>query len=67
VVSVLIAMPTAWYFINGWLEQFAYKIKIDFAPFVYAVLLIVFVSSLIISALSFRSASVNPSKNLNSE
>ncbi|NQZ77678.1 MAG: ABC transporter permease, partial [Ekhidna sp.] len=67
VISVLIAIPAAWYFINEWLDQFAYKISIDSTPFMYSVLLIIIVSTLIISLLSIQTASVNPSENLKAE
>ncbi len=66
-ISVLVATPVAWYFVREWLDQFAYKISIDWTPFIYSVLLIVSVSTIIISALSVRTASVNPAKNLKAE
>ncbi|MEM9894932.1 MAG: ABC transporter permease [Bacteroidota bacterium] len=66
-ISIVIAIPSAWYFISEWLDQFAYKISVDSTPFIYSVLLIIIVSTLIISLLSIKTASLNPLKNLKAE
>ena len=65
--SFIVAIPLAWYFVEDWLEQFAYRISLDIQPFTISTITIVILSSLVVSILALRSASVNPSTNLRSE
>ncbi|NMH88906.1 ABC transporter permease [Flavivirga algicola] len=66
-ISIVIALPLAWYAMNRWLEDFEYSITIGWSVFVLAVVLALFVSILTISFQSIKAAIVNPIKSLRTE
>lgn len=66
-IAILIASPLAWYGMNRWLSDFAYKIHIEWWVFVLAGALAVGVALLTVSFQSIRAALVNPVKSLRSE
>jgi putative ABC transport system permease protein len=66
-VSVLIASPLAWYFMNNWLKEFAYRINIEWWVFAAAGLLALLIAFVTVSLQSLRAATVNPVKSLRSE
>lgn len=67
VLSICIASPIAWYLMNQWLKDFAYRIEIQWWVFVLAGLIAVAVAFLTVSVQSVRSALANPVKSLRSE
>jgi putative ABC transport system permease protein len=67
VVAIVIATPVAWYGMNQWLADFAYKIDIQWWVFVLAGLLAVAIALLTVSFQSVKAALVNPVKSLKSE
>ncbi|MDX2071968.1 MAG: permease prefix domain 2-containing transporter [Haliscomenobacter sp.] len=67
VLSICIASPIAWYLMNQWLKDFAYRIEIQWWVFVLAGLIAVTVAFLTVSVQSVRSALANPVKSLRSE
>ena len=67
VLSICIASPIAWYLMNLWLKDFAYRIQIEWWVFVLAGLIAVAVAFLTVSVQSVRSALANPVKSLRSE
>ena len=66
-VSVVIASPLAWYFMNGWLKEFAYRINIEWWVFVLAGAGAMLIAFLTVSMQSVRAATINPIKSLRSE
>ena len=66
-LAVLIASPIAWWAMNQWLQDFAYKIAIQWWMFVAAGLLVVSLALLTVSFQSIRAALMNPVKSLRSE
>jgi putative ABC transport system permease protein len=66
-ISVLVASPVAWYFMNSWLRDFAYHIDIEWWIFVAAGLVSLLIAFVTVSAQSVRAATVNPVKSLRSE
>lgn len=67
VIAFLIVVPVAWYAVNQWLNDFAYKVEIS--PLVYigaglSILLVAFVS---MAYQSIKAAVVNPSDTLRNE
>jgi putative ABC transport system permease protein len=66
-VSILLAVPLAWYTISVWLDDFAYKA--DMGPWVYVLsgAIALFISWATISIQSVKAAQVNPVKSLKSE
>ncbi len=66
-ISFTIAAPLAYFLISDWLDQFVYRTSVSSLPFILAGGLTLLISVLIVSWLSVRSASVNPSENLSTE
>jgi putative ABC transport system permease protein len=60
----LIAWPIAWYSMNKWLEDFAFKIPIPWDLFLAAGALALLVSLITVSFQAFRAANANPVKSL---
>lgn len=67
VIAILIASPLAWYVTYRWLENFAYKIAIEWWVFALAGLLAVGIALLTVSFQSVKAALMNPVKSLRSE
>ncbi|WP_186754011.1 ABC transporter permease [Echinicola salinicaeni] len=59
-LAFLISCPVAYYFMNKWLENFAYKTTLDWWIFGLAGLLTLTVALLTVSGLSYRAATQNP-------
>ncbi len=66
-VSNLLAVPPALYYLNHWLQTFAYRMELTAEPFIYSALLAILVAVLTVSALAIRAASANPVKSLRYE
>lgn len=66
-IAIVIASPLAWYAMNQWLADFAYKIEIEWWVFVLAGLLAVGIALLTVSFQSVKAALMNPVKSLRSE
>lgn len=67
VVAMIIATPAAWYVMNRWLEDFAYRIEIRFWVFLLAGAAAILVAALTISFQAFKAARGNPVTSLRSE
>ncbi len=66
-IAIVIASPIAWYAMNRWLQDFAYKIDIAWWVFALAGLLAVGIALITVSFQSIRAALMNPVKSLRSE
>ncbi|MBD2699230.1 ABC transporter permease [Spirosoma sp. BT702] len=67
VIAILIASPVAWYAMDKWLQNFAYKIDIPWWIFVVAGLLALGIAFITVSFQSIKAALMNPVKSLRSE
>jgi len=67
VIGILVAFPVAGLIMNQWLQDFAYKIDIEWWIYALAGLATVVIALLTVSFESIRSALTNPVKNLRSE
>ncbi|WP_338875974.1 permease prefix domain 2-containing transporter [Spirosoma sp. SC4-14] len=67
VVALIIASPIAWWAINEWLQDFAYKVDLTWWVFALAGLIAMLITLLTISFQSFRAALTNPAKSLRTE
>ncbi len=67
VIAILIASPLAWYAMHQWLQDFAYRITIEWWVFAGAGLLAVGIALLTVSFQSIRAALMNPVESLRSE
>ena len=59
-ISILIACPIAWYAMNKWLQNFAYRINISWWVFALAGVIALLIALLTVSFQSYRAASKNP-------
>ena len=66
-ISCLIASPLAFYFLQGWLQQYDYRISIGPAVFLGAGLAAMIITIVTISFQSVKAALSNPVKSLKSE
>lgn len=66
-LSFLIASPIAWYFLNKWLEDFAYRINIGWWVFMAAGIIAVFIALITVSFQAIKAALSNPVQNLRTE
>lgn len=66
-ISIVIASPVAWWLMNSWLGDFAYRINIRWWVFVLAGLLAVFIALITVSFQAIKAAIANPVKALRTE
>ena len=66
-IAIVIASPIAYYAMHRWLQDFAYKIDIEWWVFALAGLLVVGIALLTVSFQSVKAALMNPVKSLRSE
>ena len=67
IIASAIASPIAWYLSHKWLEDFAYRISIQWWVFIAAGGASLIVAGVTVSIQSLKSALVNPVKSLKSE
>jgi len=60
VMAFFIALPFAWYIIDQWLQDFAYKINIEWWIFALAGILTLLIAYLAIGYQSIKAAFINP-------
>jgi len=65
--ALLVAIPLAWYFMNEWLHNFAYRITVGWWIFVLAGVLSALIALCTVGYQSIRAALANPVKSLRSE
>ncbi len=66
-VAFVLAAPLAWYVMNGWLQDFEYKITLGPGIFLVAIVATALVAALTVSFQSVKAALMNPVKSLRSE
>lgn len=66
-VAIALASPLAWWAMNKWLEDFAYRIDIQWWMFAIAGLAAVVIALLTVSWQAIRAALVNPVDSLRDE
>ncbi|MDO9376045.1 MAG: ABC transporter permease [Ferruginibacter sp.] len=66
-VALLIASPIAWYFMQHWLQDFAYRINIEWWIFLIAGLTALSIAFITVSFQAIRAAIANPVKSLRTE
>ncbi|AKD05751.1 ABC transporter permease [Pontibacter korlensis] len=64
IVAALVAFPLAWYAMNGWLQDFAYRISIPLWAFLVAGIVAAIVAFVTISYQAIKAATANPVTNL---
>ncbi|MGC4035818.1 MAG: ABC transporter permease [Chitinophagaceae bacterium] len=67
IIAIIIASPLAWYCMNKWLQDFAYKINISWWMFVAAGITAIAVALITVSFQAIKAALANPVKSLRTE
>jgi len=66
-IAVVIATPIAWYYMEHWLQDFAYRTRISWWIFALSALVAVIIALVTISFQSIRAAIANPITSLRTE
>ena len=66
-IALLIASPLAWYFMQKWLQDFAYRINIGWYVFIITGIVAVLIALITISFQAIKAAVANPVKSLRTE
>lgn len=66
-LAFIIAVPVAWYILNNWLTDFAYRVKISWWMFVAAGSLVFVIAIITVSFRVLRAAAASPIKSLRTE
>ncbi|WP_276500546.1 ABC transporter permease [Terrimonas pollutisoli] len=66
-LAVIIASPVAWYFMNKWLEEFAYRVSIVWWVFLLAAIITMLIALMTIGFQAIKAAIANPVKSLRTE
>jgi putative ABC transport system permease protein len=68
-IGMVLAFPAAWYFTNGWLQNFAYRIELqgEWLTFIVSALLAFLITIVTVGYHVFRAAVANPVKSLRDE
>ena len=67
VIANIIAWPLAYYFMNKWLQEFAYRIEIGWWIFALSGIIAIIIALLTVSIQAIKAATANPIKSLRYE
>ncbi|MEJ7684792.1 MAG: FtsX-like permease family protein [Segetibacter sp.] len=67
IIAFIIASPIAWYAMNQWLQDFAYRIEISWWMFALAGIMAVLIALVTVSFQAIKAAVANPVKSLRTE
>ncbi|OGU33216.1 MAG: hypothetical protein A2068_12680 [Ignavibacteria bacterium GWB2_35_6b] len=67
IVANIIALPAAYYLMDSWLSDFAYRINIGIVPFMYAMIFSIFVAVTTVWYQANKAATSNPIKSIRYE
>ncbi len=66
-VANLFAWPIAWLLADSWLQNFSYRVAVDWDVFFLSGLAVLFIATLTVSSVAFRATQLNPVESLRSE
>ena len=66
-IALAAGIPIAWYITGNYLEDYAYRISLDWTLFAGVALLVILVAILTVSAQSLKAATANPVKSIKTE
>ena len=67
IAANVVAWPLAWYFMNKWLDTFAYHIDMDVMVYILAAIAAILIALITVSAQTIKAAMSNPAKTLRYE
>jgi len=66
-IAGLIACPVAWFIMNGWLNDYAYRVPLTAMPFVVSITVLAVITILLIALQTIKASLSNPVKSLRTE
>lgn len=66
-IAFVVAIPVSWYFMSAWLQDFAYRVNLDWWVFAFAGMLTFLIALFTVSFQAIKAALMNPVKSLRSE
>ena len=63
----VVACPVAWLIMNGWLNDYAYRVSLTVTPFIIAVAVLATITFLLIVLQTLKAGIANPVKSLRTE
>lgn len=66
-IAIVVAIPIAWYIMQKWLQDFAYRVNLSWWVFLLAGVIAVVIAVITISFQAIRAANANPVKSLRTE
>jgi putative ABC transport system permease protein len=66
-ISIVIAIPTSYYFLNQWMQQFTYRTNISVVIFILAALVSLLLAWFTVGLKTVKAAQANPVESLRSE
>ena len=67
IIAMIIAIPISWYFMDGWLQEFHFRINLGPGIFIIAVAITLVIAWVTMSWQSIRAAIANPVDSLRDE
>jgi len=66
-IAGVVACPIAWLVMNGWLNDYAYRIPLTAKPFVISIFGLAFITGILITIQTIKAGTENPVKSLRTE
>ena len=66
-IAFIISIPISWYLVDYWLQNFTYRVNIDWWVFALSGMISLFISLITIFSLTYRAAVMNPVDSLRYE
>ena len=66
-IAIVVATPVAWYLMNSWLKDFAFRVNLQWWVFVAAGSLAIVIAFITVGLQSIKAATMNPVKSLKGE
>jgi putative ABC transport system permease protein len=66
-IALVLAIPVAWWLMNEWLKDFAYRINIEWWIFLVAAVIAIIIAFVTVSTQAIKAAISNPVKSLRTE
>ena len=67
IIALFIAVPVGWWVMHSWLQDFAYRISVQWWVFIVAAVIAVLIAFFTISSQAIKAAVTNPVKSLRTE
>ncbi|MEM8507387.1 MAG: ABC transporter permease [Bacteroidota bacterium] len=66
-ISCVVSIPVGYYFMQGWIEKYAYRTEVSWWIFAVTILIVLLITIITVSLQAIKAAVVNPVKSLRTE